>query len=145
MTTTATQHEVSVVCGDALTVLRRMPARSVELIFTSPPYALKTERYPGARRKMSWREWSAWMAEVVAECCRVCSGFVLVVANDPVRGGETFPANDLLRLTCFERGIHLERPVIWHKNSPPNKRPWWVNCWEPILGFYGGVRPTTWN
>lgn len=136
-----------IICGDCMDVLPGIPSMSVDLVMFSPPYALKTRRYPGARRKMTWQEWSCWMSDVVWQCCRVSRGFVIVVANNPVKGGRELPATDKLRVLCEERGIRLERPIIWHKNSTPNRRPWWVNCWEPVMAFYDGncPRPSIWN
>jgi DNA modification methylase len=134
-------------CGDCLDVMRAMESKRFKLTMFSPPYPLKTQRYPGARAKLKWDEWSEWMAEVVAECCRVTDGFVIVNAKNPIKDGEELPATDWLRIRARQLGCKLERPVIWHKNSAPNTRPWWVNDWEPLMAFYFGKRPrpTTWN
>lgn len=133
------------IAGDCLEVMRSMPAASIDLVVFSPPYALKTRRYDGARRKLTWQEWVAWMADVVDECCRVCSGFVLVNANNPTLRGQEIPANDFLRVALHERGVSCERPVIWHKNAPPNRPNWFSNDYEPVMAFYRGSRPTVWN
>lgn len=134
----------SLIVGDCLEVMSEWPAGCVDLIMTSPPYATKTSRY-GSKSKMTWSEWSDWMTDVVTLCCSVCRGYVIVVANNPVVKGEELPANEKLRLSCRERGIAFERTVIWHKNSAPNKRPWWVNDWEPVMAFYKPPRPAVWN
>lgn len=135
------------IAGDCLQSLRNMDDQSVDLVFTSPPYPLKTMRYDGeARRKMKWTEWVDWMAEVIGECARVSRGFVMVNANNPVVKGECIPAVEHLVVKCCAAGLKIERPIVWHKNSPPNKREWWVNCWEPVYAFYSaGRRPRTWN
>ena len=133
--------------GDCLDVMAGWPDGCIQLTMFSPPYPLKTQRYPGARTKMKWDEWAEWMAEVVAECCRVTDGFVLCNAKNPVLRGEDLPATDWLRILAKRRGCKLERPIVWHKNSAPNTRPWWVNDWEHVFGFYSGARPrpATWN
>jgi DNA modification methylase len=38
---------------------------------------------------------------------------------------------------CYARGITCERPVIWHKNAPPNRKDWFGNDWEFCLAFRG--------
>ena len=137
----------SIIKGDCLRVMEGWEDGTVDFTMFSPPYPLKTERYPGARAKMTWDEWSEWMAEVVAECCRVTKGFVLVNAKNPILKGEELPATDWLRILARRKGYKLERPIVWHKNSAPNTRPWWVNDWEHVFAFYWGkrARPTTWN
>ncbi len=137
----------TIYAGDCLQIMEGWPDACVGLTMFSPPYAIKTQRYPGARAKMKWDEWSEWMAEVVAECCRVTNGFVLMNAKNPVDKGEELPATDWLRILARRRGCKLERPVLWYKNSLSNSRPWWVNDWEPVFAFYSGARPrpTVWN
>lgn len=134
-------------CGDCLDWMEGCDIPLFDLTMFSPPYPLKTQRYPGARAKMKWDEWPEWMAEVVWHCCRLTNGFVLVNAKNPVHKGEELPATDWLRIEARRRGCKLERPVMWHKNSAPNTRAWWVNDWEPVLAFYDGSRerPGVWN
>lgn len=135
-----------VYCEDVLSGLKKLKEdkTTVDLVFTSPPYALKTKRY-GEKKSMKWGEWVDWMAEVIQGCCDVCTGFVVVNSNNPVRSGEMIPANEHLVVKLFDMGMKAERPVIWWKNSCSNCRPWWVNSWEPVMAFYAGNRPQTWN
>lgn len=136
-----------VVSGDCLEVLGSWPDGCVQLTMFSPPYPLKTKRYPGARASMTWDEWSEWMADVIVQCCRVTDGFVMVNAKNPIHNGEELPATDWMRILARRKGCRLERPIVWHKNSAPNTRPWWVNDWEPVFAFYygGRPRPRVWN
>lgn len=34
-----------------------------------------------------------------------------------------------------EAGLICERPCIWHKNAPPNRKDWFGNDWEFVLAF----------
>ena len=133
------------ICSDASEAMQKLRGEEVKLTMFSPPYAEKMHRYGDKKKKMSWVEWSIWMSHVVEHACRLTDGFVIVVANNPVKNGQIFPANEKLMTLLHERGVKLERPIIWHKNSAPNTRPWWVNDWEPVMAFYTGDRPTTWN
>ena len=108
------QTGVTVIHGDCLDVLRRMPAKSVDLVFTSPPYPLKTERYI-AHRRSSPGAMVGVDGGSRRECCRVCSGFVCVVAK------------------CY----------LAQEFRAQQAGPWWVNDWEPVMAFYSGERPTT--
>lgn len=126
-----TTHEFR--CGDCLELLKAMPDNHVDLVFTSPPYPEKGERYGDRSGKLSSRDYVAWMSRVVPELCRVTHGFVCVVHNGAVRGSY-LPAIEQLVSEIHEEypDIMTERPVIWHKNSAPNRKDWFSNNWEFI-------------
>ena len=60
-------------------------------------------------------------------------GPVLWVVNGAVRKGRYMPAVERLMVALDDIGVHLERPCIWHKNAPPNRRDWFGNDWEYII------------
>lgn len=130
--------------GDCLPELRKMPYKSLGLIITSPPYATKTQRY-GSKKKLTWQEWVEWQVEVIHAACDACRGFVMFNANNPVKDGQMIPANEYLKVELHQAGVKIERELIWHKNSPPQPRPWWGNDWEPFMAFYTGERPNVFN
>jgi hypothetical protein len=75
------------------------------------------------------------MLRVTEEAVRVCRGYALWVVNGAVRDGRYLPACEGLVWQWHQRGGVCERPVIWHKNSPPNRKDWFANAWEFILAF----------
>lgn len=121
-------------CGDCLELMAELPARSVDLVIGSPPYAGKGERY-GNSKPWPMREWVDWMAEVTAEAVRVSRNVVVWVVNGFVRDGQYQPACECLVAECFANGLISERPAIWHKNAPPNRKDWFGNDWEFCLAF----------
>lgn len=123
--------------GNCLEVMRGMPAAYVDLTIGSPPYAEKGERYGIATRKQKWptEEWIPWMVHVTKEALRVTRNVVIWVVNGSVRDGQYLPACEGLVWQCHENGIVCERPAIWHKNAPPNRRDWFGNDWEFCLAF----------
>jgi DNA modification methylase len=121
--------------NDCLKWLRQQPDDFVDSVFGSPPYPEKGERYEGKSQKWKTDAWIDWMLEVTSECVRVSRGYVLFVVNGAVRKGQYLPACEGLIWKAHERGIVCERPVIWHKNAPPNRRDWFGNDWEYVLGF----------
>lgn len=130
--------------GDALEELKKLKSSSIDLCMTSPPYFGKMSRY-GTKKKMTEKEWSAWMYEIVFQCCRVTRGYTIVVCNGPVKNGQYFPACERLLLSCHDAGIKCERPCIWTKNSPPNRKDWLKNSWEYILAFRGLKHKSAFN
>lgn len=127
--------------AECLEAMRDMPAASVALVLWSPPYHGKTNRY-GTKIKMSAQEWASWQADCVQEAVRVSAGSVVVIANGCVRDKRYEPSCERLIVECDDRGIRCERPVIWHKNAPPNRKDWFGNDWEYCMSF---GRSPVWN
>ncbi|MEM9354638.1 MAG: site-specific DNA-methyltransferase [Pseudomonadota bacterium] len=134
--------KASLHCGDCREVLSRMKAKSKHLVIGSPPYHGKMRRY-GDNKKMSDREWALWMAHVVEKAVRISMGPVVMVVNGCVQDGCYKPSCERLVVNCDDMGIRCERPVIWHKNSTPNRKDYFGNAWEYVLAF--GDSGSTWN
>lgn len=126
--------------GDCLKVVDGWPDDCVDLVFGSPPYPEKGERYGGRSKRWPSLEWAHWMLEVTQRCIRACRGPVLWVVNGSAKGGYN-PACERLMVLAADQGIQVERPVIWHKNAPPNRHDWFGNDWEYILAFRKGPIP----
>lgn len=133
---------------DSLDWMQYATDASVDLILGSPPYALKMNRYGSDEFRDSFIHpnkvgnelkadmWKEWMAALTVEACRVSKNWVVWVVNSPYRDGCYIPACESLLVTCHERyGIQCERPLIWRKNAPPNRKNWFANNWEYILAF----------
>jgi len=120
--------------ADCLSWMRSQPDQSVDLVIGSPPYAEKGERYGGSH---PWPtdDWVTWMLEVTREATRITRNVVVWVVNGTVREGRYLPACEGLVWEAFKAGIVCERPCIWHKNAPPNRRDWFGNDWEFCLAF----------
>jgi DNA modification methylase len=131
---TQTQR-LQVECADCLEWLNSLPAKSVALTIGSPPYPEKGERYVGGRKKWPTTDWVEWMLDVTHAATRVTRGPVLWVANGAIRNGEYLPACEGLVWEYWKRHGGTERPCIWHKNAPPNRKDWFGNDWEYILAF----------
>lgn len=123
---------------DASEWLVNRPDDSVDLVLGSPPYALKGERYVGKPTKWGIEPWVEFMTTITRHACRVARRQVIWVMNGPVRGGEYHPAVELLIAKVYREldGVSCERPVIWHKNAPPNRRDWLGNDWEFCASFF---------
>lgn len=116
----------------------RLPFKdsTFDLVFGSPPYPYKGQRYDGLRNKFDLYQWIDFMTMATKEALRVSKSLVAWVVNDPVRKGQHIPAVAGLQWELFhEPWCTNERPTIWHKNSPPNRKDWFGNDWESILFF----------
>lgn len=92
MTTTAPPQLGHIYNGDCLEVMRTFADKSVDMVFTSPPYNLVKENSGGGpssgmkrleKKYETWyedempeEEYHAWQQAVLRECLRVCRGSV---------------------------------------------------------------------
>ena len=130
-------------CADCLTFCDTYPDNAFDLVIGSPPYHGKMNRYGSTKQKMTDVEWAEWMTRCVLNFVRVCKGPVIIVANGCVQKGKYLPSCERLIVNCADAGCRCERPLIWHKNAPPNRKDWWANNWEYVLAF--GNKPRVWN
>jgi site-specific DNA-methyltransferase (adenine-specific) len=123
-------------CADSLTWMKAREDRSIDLIIGSPPYAEKGKRYIGGKlTRLKTQDWVLWMCELTKEAVRISRGYVIWVANGAVQNRQYLPACEGLLWECHKAGLICERPVIWHKNAPPNRKDWFGNDWEFCLAF----------
>lgn len=138
-------NSIEFIKGDCLEAMRRMPERSVDLVITSPPYANKTMRYNGTMVLMDADHWVQWMMPRLHGMLRVCRGPVMINASGYVKGGRYHPAVELLIAAAYRDGVACERPCIWHKNAPPNRKDWFGNDWEFVTAFLPPDCRRVWN
>lgn len=109
--------------GDNLEILRAMPSESVDLIFTSPPYAdLRNYGVKGSSIKPS--EYTDWFIERAREFKRVLKStgnFVLNINDRVVNGKQQLFVYEIVIALCKDLGFNLVRDYVWfNPSSPPN-------------------------
>ena len=106
--------------ADALDVLRRLPADSVALVLTSPPFALRRQKAYGNVAASEYVEWFWPFAEEIQRVLRPDGSFVLDLgpAWKPHSGTRSLYQYELvLRLA---RLFHLAQEFYWYN---PSKLP----------------------
>lgn len=133
---------VRLIHADALDALKEMPDKSVDLVFGSPPYAMKGERYGQTGEAVSHKwgtgEWTDWLLAVSQQAARISRGRVGWVANAPMVDGDYQPCVEdlIVFLSCAEEPfLLLDRPCIWVKNATNAPKGWFRNSWEYIVWF----------
>lgn len=135
--------EVQVICGDCLEVMRGMPAQSVDLVFTSPPYEA-ARQYAELQFNLRGQEWVDWAVERFVECLRVCKGLVAWNVEGQTRDQRWSATPALLMADLHRRGVHLRHPAAYVRDGIPGSggREWIKNRWEFIVcGTNGGYLP----
>lgn len=127
---------VIVLHGDAREALNEVPAESVDLIVTSPPYAdQRTSTYGGIKPD----HYVEWFMPIAAELQRVLKwdGTFILNIKERVVDGERHPYVLELILEMRRRGWLWTEELIWHKrNCYPGKWPnRFRDSWERLIQF----------
>ena len=124
-------------CGDCLALLRGLPAGSVNLIVTSPPYADQRARTYGGPKPDGY---AAWFLPRATEFWRVLAddgSFVLNIKEKAVNGQRSLYVMKLVIALVEEQGWRLVDDYCWHKrNCFPGKWPnRFRDAWEHCFHF----------
>ncbi len=124
-------HEV--ITGDCLDILKAMPDKSVDLVFTSPPYG--SARTYGIGFKGKGEEFVDWCLQRYVECHRVSRGLTAWVLEGQTKGFQWTATPALLMADLHRRGIKLRKPPAFHRvGIPGSGGPDFLrNDWEMIV------------
>ncbi len=115
--------------NDSLELMGRMPDNTVDLVVTSPPYALHFEKEYG---NASQKDYIAWFLPFASEIKRVIKksgSFVLNIGGTWMPGSPTrsLYVYKLLIDLCDEIGFHLAQEFFWYNPAKMPAPAEWVN------------------
>lgn len=115
--------------GDSLDLLPLLAPDSIDLIVTSPPFALQRKKEYGNENEDAHVEWLLQFAEPIRRVLKPTGSFVLDLggayqSGRPVRSLYNFRV--MLRL-CDEHGYHLAEEFFWHNPAKLPSPIEWVN------------------
>lgn len=122
--------------GDSKEVLTEFPDNSVDLIFTSPPYADQRKNTYGGIHPDKYVEWFLPISEQLLRVLKPDGTFVLNIKEKVVNGERSTYVIELI-LAMKKQGWLWTEEFIWHKkNSFPGKWPnRFRDSWERLLQF----------
>lgn len=122
--------------GDCLTKLAEVDSNSVDLIFTSPPYANRRESTYGGIKPDEYVEWFMPIADELQRVLKPTGTFVLNI-KEPAINGERHTHVIELILEMRNHGWLWTEEFVWHKkNCYPGKWPnRFRDAWERLLQF----------
>ena len=126
----------SVVQGDASVELRSVPADSIDLIVTSPPYADSRKKSYGGVHPDAYVDWFAPFSAELLRVLKPRGSFVLNIKEKVVEGERHTYVIDLIHKLRGQGWLWTEE-YIWHKkNCYPGKWPnRFRDAWERCLHF----------
>jgi DNA modification methylase len=115
--------------GDSLEYLETLPGDSVDLIMTSPPFALLREKDYGNPDQKSYVDWLCGFGPSVRRVLKPTGSFVLDLGGAYRRG---YPVRSLYQFRVLinlvdEVGFHLAEEFYWHNPSKLPSPIEWVN------------------
>lgn len=128
--------EAQLLYGDCRVELPKLPAESIDLIVTSPPYANQRSASYGGVKPDRYVEWFTPITDELLRVLKPAGTFILNI-KEPAINGERHTCVLELILEMRRRGWLWTEEFIWHKkNCYPGKWPnRFRDAWERILQF----------
>lgn len=122
--------------GDCQRILQQLPNHSVDLIFTSPPYADQRQASYGGVKPDQYVQWFLPKVQEFWRVLKPTGTFVLNIKERVVDGERHTYVLELI-LKMREQGWLWTEEFIWHKkNSYPGKWPnRFRDNWEKLIQF----------
>ncbi|TYC68301.1 site-specific DNA-methyltransferase [Stappia sp. BW2] len=116
-------------CGDSLKLLERLEDNSINLVITSPPFALQRKKEYGNKEQHEYLDWITDFAALVHRKLRDDGSFVLDIGGAYQKGTPTRSLYNF-RLPirfCDELGFFLAEDFYWYNPSKLPSPIEWVN------------------
>jgi len=115
--------------GDSLELLRQLPEGCVDLVVTSPPFALLRQKAYGNKDQAEYVDWLCAFGAEVRRTLRETGSFVLDLGGSYQRGvpvRSLYQYRVLLKM-CDEVGFYLAEEFFWHNPAKLPSPIEWVN------------------
>lgn len=116
-------------CGDSLDLLAALPEQCINLVMTSPPFALQRQKEYGNKAQGEYIDWLSQFARQVHRVLKDDGSFVLDLGGAYEKGA---PARSLYNFRvlirfCDELGFFLAEDFYWFNPSKLPSPIEWVN------------------
>jgi len=129
-------ESTKLILSDCREVLKEIPDNSVDLIFTSPPYADRRKNTYGGIHPDEYVEWFLPIGQEILRVLKPDGTFILNI-KEKAENGERHTYVIELILALRKQGWLWTEEFIWHKkNCYPGKWPnRFRDAWERLLQF----------
>lgn len=128
--------KTEILLGDCREVLKELPENSVDLIFTSPPYADQRKSTYGGIHPDKYVDWFLPISSELLRVLKPSGTFVLNIKEKVVNGERSTYVMELI-IAMRRQGWLWTEEFIWHKkNAFPGKWPnRFRDSWERLIQF----------
>lgn len=123
-----TAFENKIVCGDAFSVLKKLPAESFDLLFADPPYNLTKNFGENSFRQTSLDEYEAWLETWLADCANLLKKTASVYICGDWRSAAAIQRVGMKFFTLRNR-------ITWEREKGRGAKANWKNASEDIWFF----------
>lgn len=113
--------------GDARVLLKRVPSESVDLVITSPPYALVFKKEYGNVDAKDYAKWFLSFSTEIKRILKTSGSFVLNIGGCWNKGAPTRSLYQFRLLLELAKDFHLAQEFFWHNPAKLPAPAEWVN------------------
>lgn len=125
-----------VINGDCLQVMKDMADNSIQMVFTSPPYADRRKRVYDSISEEKYVEWFLLIAYEIKRILHPQGSFFLNIKPHTRKGERSLYVFDLVCQLQRTVGFKFVDEFCWTKNAFPGKlKGRFKNGFEPIYHF----------
>lgn len=117
------------ICGDSLEELIKLEDKSINLVITSPPFALQRKKEYGNEDQENYVDWLCQFARLVYRKLREDGSFVIDIGGAYEKGEPSYSLYQFRTLIKLvdDIGFKLAQPFYWHNPSALPSPIEWVN------------------
>jgi len=147
-TTSGDWWQNQIICGDSRTILQALPAESIHLAITSPPYNVGLE-YDGHHDQMPYETYLEWLLPFWREIQRVLvpgGRFALNITPTSIKDFK--PVHYDMAAQLRGLGLIMRTEILWYKQTMRRRTAWGsfrrpsnphiIPSWEYVLVFSKG-------
>ena len=115
--------------ADSLELMKTLPDNSIDLVMTSPPYALHFKKEYGNASQSEYVAWFLPFSQEIHRILKPTGSFVLNVGGAWTQGAPTRSLYQfrLLIALCDDIGFHLAQEFFWYNPAKMPAPAEWVN------------------
>ncbi len=125
-----TEFENKIICGDSLSVLKKLPDNCIDLIFTSPPYNFGLN-YTSNRDDKNWDKYFQELFNVFKEGIRVLKFGGRFIVNIQPLFSDYIPSHHIISNFFIKNNLIWKGEILWEKNNYNCKYTSWGSWKSP--------------
>ncbi|BBM89169.1 DNA-methyltransferase [Spirochaetota bacterium] len=126
-------HRCTLFYGDCIKLLKTLPAGSVDLIVTSPPYNMSKEY----EKTLDRNDYYLTQKKIITECTRVLkhTGSICWQVGNYVKKGEIIPIDIMLYPIFNALKLQMRNRIVWHFGHGLHASKRFSGRYETIMWF----------
>jgi DNA modification methylase len=123
-----------IICGDSEEILKKIPSRSIDLIFTSPPYNFGMKQADFGKKAL-WKNYFGKLKKIFRQCIRVLKYGGRLVVNIQPLFSDYIPSHHIISNIIMKLGMIHRNEIVWDKNNYNAKYTAWGSWNSPSCPY----------